>query len=521
VDVLRREILSAVASMCLLAMLASHATAEPALDQELLSIMDEELERHQAPGMSLAVTSGRSLSHEAVAGFADREAGIPVEPDTLFQAASVSKLLTATLVLRQVERGRLGLDTPANQYLAPERWIRDRGGLPVPATLRHLLTHTSGLPVRNGDRQPGVRLEDALIGRLRTIRPPGEKIIYSNDGYALLGYLAAKADGQTFREHARTVLFEPLGMTRSSFRSPSEFRDRLAVGEGSFFGAFDRTSRVEPADHSAIVPAGGLITTAGDLLRFALLFLHEGEIDGRQILSAETVSEMTLLQVRQHPALDEGYGLGFMVRERAGRTVAWHDGGYPGASARLLLVPDAGIAIAALSNTVEIDTVAAVVGRTVDLLTGPEGAAPASDPAELRVAQGAYRFVDVLPPGDWYLNWLFNLEVDPSGSTPVLRRFPILAPLPIEARGPGRFLIHGWHFDGAIAHVDGDRLYVGIAEARRLAWWETARAFLAVTTLVALVALAALGWLSWVAVRRAFARRRAVRAGFAAGDHGR
>jgi CubicO group peptidase (beta-lactamase class C family) len=510
---LRNAILSALTAISLLGVLPSGAGSEAVLDAELRSLMEEQLERQHAPGMSVAVAVGRSPAQLVVADLADRQAGIPVEPETLFQAASVSKVLTATLALRQVERGKLHLDTPANEYLPSERWIRDREGVPVPATLRQLLTHTAGLPVSSEGirRGRGQTLAEYLSRGLRTIRPPGEKIIYSNDGYALLGYLAAKADGQTFEEHARAVLLEPLGMTSSSFRSPSEHGDRLAVGHGQFFGAFDATSRVEPADPAAVAPAAGLITTAADLARFGRLFLQGGEIDGRRILGTENVEEMLRLQARQHPALDEGYGLGFMVRERAGRRLAWHDGGLPGASARLLLDPDAGVVIAAFANTVEIDAISAVVGRTVTLLRGPEAAAqPSSEPSDLAVAEGAYRFVDMLAPGEWYLNALFNLEVTLEGSTPRLRRFPILSPLRIEARGPGRFLVHGWYFDGAIAHLDGDRLYLGIAEARRLAWWETARAFLVGMALLTLAVVVCLGWLLGGAVRRALARRRRV-----------
>jgi CubicO group peptidase (beta-lactamase class C family) len=486
----------ACAGLCLLAVAPSAAATERSLDHEIRRLMEEQLERHRAPGMSVAVAIEKRIAHEVVAGFADREAGVRLAPDTVFQAASVSKILTATLVLRQVEHERLDLDAPANEYLAPERWIRDQDGAPVAATLRQLLTHTSGLPVSHeGIRDLGddpQNLDDYLVGRLRTIREPGQKIIYSNDGYALLGYLAAKVAGQTFEHHARTALLDPLGMTSSSFRSPTELRARLAVGQGRFFGVFDRTSPVEPADASAIAPAGGLITTARDLARFGLLFLHGGEIDGRRILSPETVSEMTRLHVRQHPALDEGYGLGFMVRERGGRTVVWHDGGLQGVSARLLLVPEAGIAVAALSNTVEIDPVSAVVAQVVDLFAGPEDVTHESpDPSDLRSADGAYRLVDMLPPEDWYLNLFFNLEIDLSGRSPVLRRFPILDPLRIEPRGPSRFLIHGWHLDGAIAQVDRDRLYAGILEARRMAPWETARALMAYAALLSLAVLGA------------------------------
>jgi CubicO group peptidase (beta-lactamase class C family) len=470
---------------------ASSPDGKALLEAELRDVAEARLARHEAPALSVAVVADGMIA-VAAAGDADPEAGIPVNPETPFQAASISKLITATLVMRQVERGNLALDAPANRYRLPELWIRDRSGEPVAATIRQLLTHTSGLPVRWMSGDGATTLAGQLTDSLRTVRPPGEKIVYSNQGYALLGHLAAAADGQSFDEHARTVLFEPLGMSSSSFRPPSEFEGRLPVGYGKLFGALG--GPVEPADWSPLAPAAGLITTAGDLARFALLILRGGELDGRRILRTDSVAEMLRIHARQHPALDEGYGLGFMVRERDGQVLAWHDGGIDGASARLSLDPGRGIAAVALSNTVAAEAPMGFVADALELLgrPAPHGAREPADPDELGRVSGPYRMRDVLPDDIWYLNALFNLELDVAHGKPLLHRFPVLSSLEVEPLAADRFLVHGWLLDGAILRVEGDRLYVGIIEARRVAMWESARAFLAYGAFLVVAALALL-----------------------------
>jgi CubicO group peptidase (beta-lactamase class C family) len=206
----------------------------PDVAARLQSIVDEERERSQTPGISAALLVDGVVA-EAFSGLAHRETPVPVSPDTVFGAASVSKLFTAVLVMRQAERGKLSLDEPANRWLEPEFQIRDAEGRPVPATLRQLLTHTSGLPVNWGGNDEGVSgPPQSLKSRTTTTRAPGEKIVYANAGYELLGYLAAKADGEEFSVHVQRVLLTPLGMTNSSFRR-AEVEARVASGYGAMF----------------------------------------------------------------------------------------------------------------------------------------------------------------------------------------------------------------------------------------------------------------------------------------------
>jgi CubicO group peptidase (beta-lactamase class C family) len=124
---------------------AGAAAATPDnLQSRVAALVEEAREQAGIPALAVAVVTDREVVVELASGLADREAGTPATTDTVFPAASVSKLLTAALVMQQVERGRLALDTPANQYLEPELRIRDADGAEVPATVRQLLNHTSG-----------------------------------------------------------------------------------------------------------------------------------------------------------------------------------------------------------------------------------------------------------------------------------------------------------------------------------------------------------------------------------------
>jgi CubicO group peptidase (beta-lactamase class C family) len=419
---------------------------------------------------------------ELASGLADREAGTTATTDTVFPAASVSKLLTAALVMQQVEKGRLELDAPANQYLDPALRIRDEEGREVPATLRQLLSHTSGLPVAWGGIRfdpddPPRSMEEHLTDRLRIIHPPGARVVYANDAFALAGLLAARAAGQDFETLAQESLLRPLGMSSSSFFPGADLRGRLAAAYGSMRGGDDRT---HPTDVRAIAPAGGLVTTAGDLARFALLILGEGSIDGLRLLQTESVREMLRLQARAHPAQQEGFGLGFAVREGPGRRTAWWDGDLPGAASRLALLPDAAVGVAILSNLADHAPRAVLSQRIFDLLLGPETfPVPDHDLEAYGRWIGTYRPLDMLDPEMPFLDLLFNVQVV-SGDESLEMRVPLLDEVArLRPLGPRTLRVEGGLFDGATVLFEDDRLYAHMMVARRVAPWETANAFVA------------------------------------------
>jgi CubicO group peptidase (beta-lactamase class C family) len=502
---LRAAVVSSLAVLgALLAESPGTARAE-SLNDDVAALVEAAREEAGIPALAVAVVRDGEIVVELASGLADREAKTPATTGTVFPAASVSKLFTAALVMQQVEKGRLDLDAPANRYLEPALQIRDADGNEVPATVRQLLNHTSGLPVAWGGihfdpEEPAVPLEEHLANRLRIVNPPGERIVYANEAFALAGLLAARAAGQDFEALAREALLDPLGMSSSAFALTPAFRERRAAAYGAMGGGDERTDH---ADVSAIAPAGGLLTTAGDLASFARLILGEGEVDGVRLLAAGSVREMLRLQVRPHPGLDEGFGLGFAVRVSPGRRTAWWDGSLPGAAARLLVLPDHGLAVVILSNLAGNGPVNVLSRRIVDRELGEEP--PAAFPLEqsdIEELLGTYRPLDVLDPDMPFLDLLLNARValgdeGPELSIPMIGETAAMRPL-----GPRRFRLEGSFFDGAVVLFEEDRFYAHMMVARRVAWWETANAYLVYVGIVVLAVVAVPSVLVWRGIRR-------------------
>lgn len=481
------------------------------LHGQVAALVEEARAEAGIPGLAVAVVVDGEVVVELASGLADREAEIPATTATLFPAASVSKLVTAALVMQQVERGRLDLDAPANRYVEPSLRILDERDAKVPATIRQLLNHTSGLPVAWGGihldpEDPPVSIEEHLNDRLRAIHPPGERIVYANDAFALAGLLAARAAGRDFETLAQESLLEPLGMSSSSFTPGPVLRERLAAAYGVMGGGDDRTDH---ADVGAVAPAGSLVTTAGDLAQFARLILGEGEIDGVHLLEPESVREMLRLQVRAHPEVDDGFGLGFGVRESPGRRAAWWDGGLPGAASRLLVLPDHGVGVILLSNLAGNGPVNVLSGRIVDLVLGEESVDVFRlEEADIDAVIGTYRPIDMLDPQMPFLHLLFNVQVTRGGEGLELRAPMIGETGSLRPLGPRRFRLDGGFFDGATVLFEDDLLHAHMMVAHRVAWWETATALLVYAGIVALGLVSVPAWLIWRRVRR---RRRAGR----------
>ncbi len=184
----------------------------------------EHTDGSQLPSLGLVVVKDGGVFFQKGYGQANDEGNVTVLPEqTLFRAASVSKLVTATAVMQLVEQGRLNLDADINTYVTR---FQLENNYSTPITARHLLTHTSGIEDRLfGNTVPNadqlVSLGDYFTAHVpHRIRPPGEQIAYSNTGMALAGHLVEAVSGLSFAEYVERNIFQPLGMTRSSFRQP-------------------------------------------------------------------------------------------------------------------------------------------------------------------------------------------------------------------------------------------------------------------------------------------------------------
>jgi len=345
-----------------------------------------------------------------------------VTPQTLFRAASITKLFTTALVLQEVEAGRVSLDQSVNSYLDNGTPVLDRHGAPADTvTVRHLLTHTSGLPVSwrgleygpapyrlavNGLR-PIHTLRDLVSGQ-RTVRAPGKRIVYSNGAFELLGYLVHHLNGSPYEQLVRERVLDPLAMPGSAIKV-------LAGGPGvaTPYGGMLAGAGRKPAPVVRIYsgPAGALITSAAELSRFGQMVLRGGELDGTRVLSEATLKEATSFQARNRPELDEGLGLGFWLTEYRGRRLASHDGGRAGVSTRIVMSSADGAGVVVLTNGADAQFTHRVAERILEETLGltpeavpgsPRGMAPGTEGEWRSFGErvcGRYRLVDFVPPG--------------------------------------------------------------------------------------------------------------------------
>ncbi|TMB96750.1 MAG: beta-lactamase family protein [Chloroflexi bacterium] len=408
--------------------MAARTTTAPAESPEqsyisppLRAFIEAERRRSDVVGVGVAAFDADGLRYASGFGYADLQRGEAVTASTLFRAASITKLFTTALVLQELEAGRVGLDDPVSQHFHQAYWIRDRTGSPAPVTVRHLLSHTSGLPVSwrglesvnplmrvvmNGAVLPH-SLEGVVRGQ-RAVRAPGKRIVYANGGFNLLGLLVSMLNGRPYRDLLKERVLEPLAMRSSDVPVFPEGAGRATPYGGSMNSAGRKPA---PAVRNYGAPAGALITSAEELSRFGRMVLRGGELDGRRLLAADSLSQATRMQARNHPELDEGLGLGFWVSTWRGRRIAHHDGGLPGVATRIALAPDDRVGIVVLSNGGDAGFVHRVADRMLEDAIGLEpepipgspSGVPAGSEKEWRAfterVTGRYRLLDVFPPG--------------------------------------------------------------------------------------------------------------------------
>ncbi|MEE9280693.1 MAG: serine hydrolase domain-containing protein [Myxococcota bacterium] len=263
----------------------------------------------------LVARRGVIVLHEAFGKLVPEDDSPPLERDSIFPVSSVTKPITATLVMSLVEDGLLGLNRPVRDYI-PE--VCGEGTEEV--LVHHLLTHTSGYNDEALDEfglkrwNEGIEFphcdstQHPMIHELLTLfypaplwKPPGEEMSYSNQNYRLLGEIVRRITGRSLDDFARERLFSGLGMSDTSFVVPEAARARVVKrpADAPFAPFVNRYVRGIDSDHSLGMPSaeGGACTTAKDLGVFGQMFLNGGTYGGARILSTAAVSEMTRNQI--------------------------------------------------------------------------------------------------------------------------------------------------------------------------------------------------------------------------------
>jgi CubicO group peptidase (beta-lactamase class C family) len=307
------------------------------------------MERYHVPGVAIGMLRAGAVE-VATFGVTSVEHPLPIDGDTLFQIASVTKTMTATVIMRLVERGALDLDEPVRRYIPAFR-LRDAAAQER-ATVRHLVTHTGGwlgdcfADFGNGD--DALERYVTAMAELEQITPLGEIWHYSNSSFALLGRLIEIATGKSYEEATRELLFVPLGMTRSCFSAGEAITHRVAIGHVI---VDEKPTVARPwAFPRATTPVGGIVSTANDLMRYARFHLGDGTTpDGARLLSRESLELMRTPLADAD--LDRKVGVSWFIRSVDGVRLQYHGGVAIGQQGVLMLAPDRGEAVTVQTNS--------------------------------------------------------------------------------------------------------------------------------------------------------------------------
>lgn len=332
-------------------------TRVPSAVRELEAKIRDGMARYGIPGVSVGLLY-RGAEYVRGFGVTSIDEPAPVDGDTVFRVGSTTKTFTGTAVMRLVERGLLDLDRTVVSYLPQFRTADASASAQV--TVRQVLNHSAGwlgdffLDTGAGD-DALARYVDAM-SRLPQLTPPGTVFAYNNAALSLAGRLIEVAAGVPYERAVQTLLIQPLRLTRSGF-----FLDEIPSASVAVPHVFDATGTLvaEPAYFAmprSLHPAGGLISSARDQLRWARFHLGDGRVPGtgRRLLTRRSMRTM-----QSHPGPGgtlfvelDGVGVTWMLRPTAeGPRVVQHGGDWPGQHSGFLMVPERDFALTMLTNS--------------------------------------------------------------------------------------------------------------------------------------------------------------------------
>lgn len=363
---------SLLLSLALFLVLLMPTAAQP---DEVDRYVEKEMQKRRIPGLALAVIRDGKVVKQKAFGLANVELNVPATPGTVYQIASTTKTFTATAVMKLVEEGKLSLNDSVTKWLPelPAAW----GGV----TVRHCLTHTSGLPDLVLDQCTAKTIaetrEEVLkkLAGMPVLNKPGETWGYNQTGYMLLGMIVEKISGLSFEEFLRQRFFQPLGMTSTRYGDSRE----IIPGRASLYTKIESCRGNEPklgdklysANPAYLYPsfmhtAAGINTTVGDLVKWNVALdeervLKQATLD--QMWSATRLMDGTVFRFGG----TAGYAHGWVLDDQAGHRSVGHSGGASTAYWRFL---DDKLTVIVLTNCQGIDPDS--LARSVAALYIPE-----------------------------------------------------------------------------------------------------------------------------------------------------
>jgi CubicO group peptidase (beta-lactamase class C family) len=362
------------------------AAAQNGSTAKIDEFVKAEMQRQHLPGVSLAIVQDGQLVYARGYGYSNVEHQVPVKPETIFQSGSVGKQFTATAVMMLVEEGKVSLDEKISKYLGevPEAWQN--------ITVRHLLTHTSGLTDYPDDfdfRRDYT--EDELLKRAQAIKPdfkPGEKWQYSNLGYLTLGVLIHKVSGQFYGDFLQERVFKPLEMTTTRIISEADIIPNRAAGY--------RLVKDELKNQNWVSPS--LNTTADGALYFTVLDMAKWDaaLYGERLLKKTSLQQMwTPVRLNDNTSYDYGFGWGFARIN--GHRIIEHGGAWQGFTSYIGRYVDDKVTVIVLDNLTGGN--AGKIGRHVASIYNPELARKAIADTEPEVTTFAKDLVQKFSQG--------------------------------------------------------------------------------------------------------------------------
>lgn len=338
-------------------------------DREFAAIVAEARDAAGSPGLSAAVAVDGALVWSGASGLADIENAVPATAESVYRIASISKPIASTAIMHLAEQGVLDIDDPIQEYFPP---FPEKE---YPITVRHLMTHTSGIRHYNEgefdlkEHFDTVEAGTAIFRDDPLLFEPGTQYSYSTYAYNLLAGMVESVAGQSFDDYLQDNLWGPAGMEATYLEHqgdivPNRVRQYVKSDEPPLV-------RNAPfADLSIKWAGGGMISTAPDLVRFALA------LDAGTIISAETHGRMTTPMELADGSLSY-YGLGWrMAEDEMGLWIS-HSGGATGGTTHLLRLPERGLAVALTANVQSGEGLPDAARRLAETaITSPDADAP-------------------------------------------------------------------------------------------------------------------------------------------------
>jgi CubicO group peptidase (beta-lactamase class C family) len=356
------------ASVALCAAAPALAGPDPAtFKAQLDAFVEREMRDEKVPGVAIAVLRKGEIVVAKGYGSADVENDVPVTTETIFQSGSVGKMFTAAAVMSQVEKGRIGLEDPISKYLpdAPASWRT--------MTIRHLLTHTSGVANYGRDFDYRRDYSDDELAKIAFGMPldfaPGARWNYSNTGYALLGVVVKKATGKSYLEILDTEVFKPLGMKTARGISDADIVRHRASGYHLVDGALKNQDFVSPSMNATA--DGSLYFSIDDMIAWA-----RGVEQGKVLSAAgwkQVYTPVKLNSGKSYP-----YGFAWRIDTEGGQPRYHHGGAWQGFRTYYSRYLGDDLSVVLLTNSANTDLDAFIDG--IAKLWDPALVAPAPRP---------------------------------------------------------------------------------------------------------------------------------------------